>query len=58
MTVETAGCTIGPNDFKIDDTVENLRLATENLDQLTDQLKQRPWSLIRIKQPKERKVPE
>ncbi len=46
------------NDFKIDDTVENLRAATDNLDQLTDQLKQRPWSLIRIKQPKERKVPE
>jgi phospholipid/cholesterol/gamma-HCH transport system substrate-binding protein len=46
------------NDYKIDDTVENLRVATENLDQLTDQLKQRPWSLIRIKQPKERKVPE
>lgn len=46
------------NDFKIDDTVENLRVATENLDQLTDSVKQRPWSLIRIKQPKERKVPE
>jgi ABC-type transporter Mla subunit MlaD len=46
------------NDFKIDDTIENLRVATDNLDQLTDQLKQRPWSLIRIKQPKERKVPE
>ncbi len=46
------------NDFKIDDTVENLRVATDNLGQLTDQLKQRPWSLIRIKQPKERKVPE
>jgi ABC-type transporter Mla subunit MlaD len=46
------------NDFKIDDTVENLRAATENLDQLTDSVKQRPWSLIRIKQPKERKVPE
>ncbi len=46
------------NDFKIDDTVENLRVATDNLDQLTEQLKQRPWSLIRIKQPKERKVPE
>jgi phospholipid/cholesterol/gamma-HCH transport system substrate-binding protein len=46
------------NDFKIDDTMENMREATENLDQLTDQLKQRPWSLIRIKQPKERKVPE
>ncbi|HET6144215.1 MAG TPA: hypothetical protein VFE02_11960 [Candidatus Acidoferrales bacterium] len=46
------------NDFKIDDTVENLRIATDNLGQLTDQLKQRPWSLIRAKQPKERKVPE
>ena len=46
------------NDYKIDDTVENLRLATDNLDQLTDSLKQRPWSLIRIKQPKERQVPQ
>jgi ABC-type transporter Mla subunit MlaD len=46
------------NDYKIDDTVENLREATENLDQLTDSVKQRPWSLVRIRQPKERKVPQ
>jgi phospholipid/cholesterol/gamma-HCH transport system substrate-binding protein len=46
------------NDYKIDDTVENLRVATDNLDELTDSLKQRPWSLIRIKQPKEREVPK
>lgn len=46
------------NNDKIDDTVENLRVATENLDQLTDSLKQRPWSLVRIKQPKERAVPQ
>ena len=46
------------NDDKIDDTVENLRMATDNLDLLTDSLKQRPWSLIRIKQPKEREVPQ
>ena len=46
------------NDDKIDDTVENLRVATDNLDQLTDSLKQRPWSLIRIKQPQDRKVPK
>jgi len=46
------------NDYKIDDTVENLRVATDNLDQLTDSLKQRPWSLVRIKQPKERVVPQ
>lgn len=45
------------NDYKIDDTVESLRVATDNLDQLTDSLKQRPWSLIRIKQPKEREIP-
>jgi hypothetical protein len=38
--------------------VENLREATENLDQLTDSVKQRPWSLVRIRQPKERKVPQ
>ncbi len=46
------------NDSKIDDTIENLRIATDNLDQLTDTLKQRPWSLIRIKQDKDRKVPQ
>jgi ABC-type transporter Mla subunit MlaD len=46
------------NDYKIDDTIENLRIATDNLDQLTDSLKQRPWSLIRIKQTNDRKVPQ
>jgi len=46
------------NDYKIDDTIENLRTATQNLDELTDSVKQRPWSLIRIKQPKDRKMPK
>ena len=46
------------NDYKIDDTVENLRQATDNLNQFTDSLKQRPWSLIRIKQPEDRQVPK
>jgi phospholipid/cholesterol/gamma-HCH transport system substrate-binding protein len=46
------------NDYKIDDTIENLRTATENLDDLTESVKQRPWSLVRIKQPEERKVPK
>jgi hypothetical protein len=44
------------NDYKIDDTMENLRTATENLDQLTESVKQRPWSLVRVKQPEDRKV--
>jgi phospholipid/cholesterol/gamma-HCH transport system substrate-binding protein len=46
------------NDYKIDDTVENLRQATDNLNQFTDSLKQRPWSLVRIKQPADRQVPK
>jgi ABC-type transporter Mla subunit MlaD len=46
------------NDYKIDDTIEHLRTTTENLDELTDSVKQRPWSLIRIKQAEDRKVPK
>jgi ABC-type transporter Mla subunit MlaD len=46
------------NDYKIDDTIENLRTATENLDDLTESVKERPWSLIRIKQPQDRRVPK
>jgi phospholipid/cholesterol/gamma-HCH transport system substrate-binding protein len=46
------------NDYKIDDTVENLREATDNLNQFTNSLKQRPWSLVRIKQPEDRTVPK
>jgi len=46
------------NDYKINDTVENLREATDNINQFTDSLKQRPWSLVRIKQPDDRQVPK
>ena len=46
------------NDYKIDDTIENLRTATENLGELTESVKQRPWSLVRIKQPEDRQVPK
>ena len=46
------------NDYNITETVDNLRVATENLDQLTDEVKQEPWSLVRIRQPKARKMPQ
>lgn len=46
------------NDFKIDETMENLRITTQNLTDLTNSVKQRPWSLIRIRQPQDRKVPQ
>jgi phospholipid/cholesterol/gamma-HCH transport system substrate-binding protein len=39
-------------------TIENLRMATDNLNDLTQSVKERPWSLVRIRQPKDRKVPK
>jgi phospholipid/cholesterol/gamma-HCH transport system substrate-binding protein len=38
-------------------TLENVRMITDNLNQLTESVKERPWSLVRIRQPKDRKVP-
>ena len=46
------------NDDNIRETLENLRVASENLDQLTGQVKQNPWSLVRIRQRSDRKVPQ
>jgi phospholipid/cholesterol/gamma-HCH transport system substrate-binding protein len=45
------------NDSRVDETLENLRITTQNLSELSNSVKQRPWSMIRIKQPEERKVP-
>ena len=53
-----SGQTWTGNEYAIDDTIENLRTATENLDELTESVKQRPWSLVRVKQPEDRKVPK
>jgi ABC-type transporter Mla subunit MlaD len=46
------------NDSRLDETLENLRITTQNLSELTNSVKQRPWSLVRIKQPQDRKVPQ
>ena len=46
------------NDDNIRGTLEDIRAAAENLDQLSDQVKQRPWSLVRIRQSKDRRVPQ
>jgi phospholipid/cholesterol/gamma-HCH transport system substrate-binding protein len=45
-------------DQNVSDTLENVRIATDNLNDLTESVKERPWSLIRIRQPKDRKVPQ
>ena len=56
--ISTIQTVVRSNDDNIRESVDNIRVATENLDQLTDQVKQRPWSLVRIRQPKDRKVPQ
>jgi hypothetical protein len=40
------------------DMLENLRRAAGNLKDVTASVKERPWSLIWTKQPKDRKVPQ
>jgi phospholipid/cholesterol/gamma-HCH transport system substrate-binding protein len=57
-TMKTIQTLVRANDDNVSETVENLRVATENLDQLTEEVKQSPWSLVRIRQPKDRKVPQ
>ena len=49
---------VGANEESIADTIQNLRAASENLEELTQTLKQRPWNLIRITQPSDRRVPQ
>jgi phospholipid/cholesterol/gamma-HCH transport system substrate-binding protein len=49
---------IQTNNQNITYTLENIRMATDNLNDLTESVKEQPWSLIRIKQPKDRKVPK
>ena len=49
--------TLGANRGNLDETLENLRATSENLKEFTDTLKQRPYSLIRIKTEKDRLPP-
>lgn len=46
------------NHQNISDSLENIRMATDNLNDLTQSVKERPWSLVRIRQREDRKVPE
>ena len=49
---------VGSNKDDIGETVRNLRTASENVRALSESLKQRPWSLIRTKQPPDRRIPQ
>jgi len=49
---------VSTNQEDIAATVGALRTTSENLRVLSEQLKQRPWSLVRTAQPKDREVPK
>ncbi|MFB3902044.1 MAG: MlaD family protein [Acidobacteriota bacterium] len=48
---------VDTNEEDIDEMIRNLRTTSENVRALTESLKQRPWSLVRTKQPADRRVP-
>lgn len=45
------------NEENVNETLENFRVSSENIEQLTDELRQRPWSLIHVKPKPDRRVP-
>jgi len=49
---------VGSNEGDVGETIRNLRSASENVRALSESIKQRPWSLIRTKQPADRRVPQ
>ena len=55
--IEEVRTLVSSNEENIHESVENFRIASENIEQLTDELRQRPWSLIRVIPKDDRRVP-
>jgi hypothetical protein len=49
--------TLVDNRANLDETLEKIRVASQNLEQFTDTIKRRPFSLVRIKAEKDREPP-
>ena len=56
-TMEDIQAIVVLNEANIGETLENFRAASQNVEQLTDELRQRPWSLIRMQPKPDRQVP-
>lgn len=56
--VDNLQVVVRSNQQNIAYTLENVRMATDHLNDLTESVDERPWSLIRIRQPKDRIVPK
>lgn len=48
---------VAVNEDNINESIENFRVASQNVEELTDELRQRPWSLIRVMPKEDRQVP-
>jgi phospholipid/cholesterol/gamma-HCH transport system substrate-binding protein len=57
VMLEDIQAIVAVNQEDVNQTIENFRNASENVEQLTDELRQRPWSLIRVKAKPDRAVP-
>ncbi len=55
---ENLQAVVRTNQQNIQYTLENIRMTTDHLNDFTESVNERPWSLIRIKQPKDRTVPK
>jgi phospholipid/cholesterol/gamma-HCH transport system substrate-binding protein len=49
---------VSDNRENIDYSLDNVRMVTDNLNDFTRSVKEQPWSLVRIKQAEDRKVPQ
>ncbi len=56
-TIEEVQAMVLTNRADIDATIENFRATSENLEQFSDEIRQRPWSLLRAKPKADRQVP-
>jgi phospholipid/cholesterol/gamma-HCH transport system substrate-binding protein len=56
--IENLHTLVRANEQNVSYTLENVRMATDHLNDLTESVNERPWSLIRISQPKDRTVPQ
>jgi ABC-type transporter Mla subunit MlaD len=54
----SVGDVVRNNEGDVTETVRNLRVTSENVRALSESIKQRPWSLVRTKQPADRRVPQ
>ncbi len=56
-TIEEMQALVLSNRADIDSTIQSFRATSENLEQFSDEIRQRPWSLIRTNPKPDRQVP-